>query len=162
MVIVYSPISCALACGGNKTRETLRYWPVSPCENGVVPTDNEDVSPNKVNSFRPRYTKTPLASLPEMVKPVISMEEINTRTCGAAGVNGESAHRKNNAQHLGAPFHGIKSEVDAMQGRRENNNPFSPWQGKSERLIRTMKRGNACRVKEPCRHHVDRTERRPA
>lgn len=162
MVIVYSPISCALACGDNETCETLRYWPVSQCEAGLVPIDNEDVSPNKVNSFRPRYTKTPLASLPDMVKPVISMEEINIRTCGTVGVIGESAHRKNNLQYLGEPFHSIKSEVDDMRGRWGNNNPLSSWQGKSERLIRTMKRGNACGVKEPYRHHVYRMGRRPA
>ncbi len=46
----------------------------------VVLPDDEDVSPNKVNSFRPRYAKLPTANLPEMVKPVIDMEEINRRT----------------------------------------------------------------------------------
>ena len=162
MIIVCSSTSCALACEDNNTCETLRYWPKSQCEAGVVPIDNEDVSPNKVNSFRPRYTKTPSASLPDMVKPVICMEEINTRTCETVGVIGESAHRKNNVQHLGEPFHSIKSEVDDMQGQRGNNNPSSSWQGQSERLIRTMKRGNACGVKELYRHHVYRMERRPA
>lgn len=162
MIIVCSSTSCAMACGGNEACETLRYWPKSQCEAGVVPTDNEDVSPNEVNSFRPRYAKAPLASLPKMVKPVICMEEINTRTCETVGVIGESAHRKNNAQYLGEPFHGIKSEVDDMQGQQGNNNLLSLWQGQSERLILTMKRGNACGVKELFRHHVDRIERRPA
>ena len=162
MVIVYSSTSCALACGGNEACETLRYWPKSRCKDGLVPADNEDVSPNKVNSFRPRYNIIPLAILPKMVKPVISMEEINTSTCETVGVIGESAYRKNNSQYLGRPFHSIKSEVDDMRGRRGNNNPFSSWQGKSERLVRTMKRGNACGVKEPYRHHVYRMERRPA
>jgi hypothetical protein len=32
-------------------------------------SDNEDVSPNKVNSFRPRYANYRSANLPEMVKP---------------------------------------------------------------------------------------------
>lgn len=162
MVIVYSSTSCALACGGNEACETLRYWPKGRCEAGLVPIDNEDVSPNKVNSFRPRHTKMPSASLPDMVKPVICMEVINTRTCETVGVFGESAHRKNNAQYLGEPFHGIKSEVDDMQGQRGNNNPLSSWQGQSERLIRTMKLGNTGRVKELFRHHVYRMERRPA
>ncbi len=80
MVIVYSPISCALACESNEARETLRYRPILPMRRKVVLSDNEDVSPNKVNSFRPRYAKLPTANLPEMVKPVIDMEEINRRT----------------------------------------------------------------------------------
>ena len=77
MVIVYSPISRALACGSNEARETLRYGRYNPMRRKVVLPDDEDVSPNKVNSFRPRYTKTPSAILPEMVKPAIDMEEIN-------------------------------------------------------------------------------------
>ena len=47
----------------------------------MVPSDSEDVSPNKVNLFRPRYTKLPLANLPDMVKPATDMEEINDCTC---------------------------------------------------------------------------------
>ena len=43
----------------------------------VVLSDNEDVSPNKVNSFRPRYAKLPSANLPKMVKPAADMEEFN-------------------------------------------------------------------------------------
>ena len=43
----------------------------------VVLSDNEDVSPNKVNLFRPRYTKLPSANLPDMVKPATDMEEID-------------------------------------------------------------------------------------
>ena len=47
----------------------------------LAPSDGEDVSPNKVNLFRPRYTKQPLAILPKMVKPATNMEEINDCTC---------------------------------------------------------------------------------
>ncbi len=47
----------------------------------VVPSDSEDVSPNNVNPFRPRYAKLPLANLPDMVKPATGMEEINDCTC---------------------------------------------------------------------------------
>ncbi len=47
----------------------------------VVSSDSEDVSPNKVNLFRPRYTELPSAILPEMVKPATDMEEINDCTC---------------------------------------------------------------------------------
>ena len=47
----------------------------------MVPSDSEDVSPNKVNLFRPRYTELPSAILPEMVKPGTDMEEINICTC---------------------------------------------------------------------------------
>ena len=47
----------------------------------MVPSDSEDASPNKVNLFRPRYAKLPLAILPDMVKPATDMEEINICTC---------------------------------------------------------------------------------
>lgn len=49
----------------------------SDATEGWFLSDNEDASPNKVNSFRPRYTKLLTANLPDMVKPVIDTEEIN-------------------------------------------------------------------------------------
>jgi hypothetical protein len=162
LIIVYSSISCALACGGNETCETLRCWPVSQCEAGLVPADNEDVSPNKVNLFRPRYTNIPTANLPKVVKPVIDMEEINTRTCQVGRGDWRERTSKEQLQYLGEPFHNGKPEVGGTYGRRENHNPFSLWQGKSERRIRTAKRGNACGVKVLCRYHVYRTKRRTA
>ena len=162
MIIVCSSISCALACGGNKTCETLRYWPVSQCEAGVVPSDNEDASPNKVNLLRPRYSKLPTANLPEMVKPEINMQETNTCTCQVGRGDWRERASKEQLQYLGSPFHSGKPEVGDPYGRQENHNLFSLWRGKSERRIRTVKRGNACGVKALCRYHVYRMERRPA
>ena len=158
MIIVYSSISCALACGGNETCETLRYWFVSQCEGGVVPSDSEDASPNKVNSFRPRYTNMPTANLPNMVKPVIDMETINMSTCQVGRGDWRERASKEQLQYLGEPYHGGISEVDVSYRRRENHNPFSLWLGKSERRIRTVKRGNACGVKALYRYRVYRTE----
>jgi hypothetical protein len=162
LIIVYSSISCALACGGNETCETLRYWFGSQCEGGVVPPDSEDASPNKVNSFRPRYTKMPTASLPKVVKPVIDMEAINMSTCQVGRGDWRERVSKEQSQYLGEPCHNGTSEVDVTCGRRENHNSFSLWLGKSERRIRTAKRGNTCGVKALCRYRVYRTERSSA
>ena len=128
----------------------------------MVPSDSEDASPNKVNSFRPRYTNKPTANLPNVVKPVIDIEVINMSTCQVGRGDWRERASKEQWQYLGAPCHNGTSEVDVAYGRRENNNPFSLWLGKSERRVRTVKRGNACGVKALCRYHVYRTERSSA
>ena len=56
-----------MACESNGTRETLRSGHGLLGRRRLVSLNSEDASPNKVNSFRPRYTKLSLASLPEMV-----------------------------------------------------------------------------------------------
>ena len=162
MVIVYSPISCALACGSNEACETLRYQSNGRCEEGWLPSDNEDVSPNKVNSFRPRYTKLPSASLPDLVKPDTDMEVINTRTSQDGRGDWRERASKEQSWYLGAPSRRWLSEVDSRQGSWGNHNPSYLRRRKSERLIRIMTQGNACRVKELCRYCVYRTERSSA
>ncbi len=88
----------------------------------MVPSDSEDVSPNKVNLFRPRYTKLPLAILPEMVKPATGMEEINACTCqDGRGDWGERAS-KEQSWYLGDLFRIIFSEVERLKRCQGINN----------------------------------------
>jgi hypothetical protein len=162
LIIVCSSISCALACGGNEACETLRCGVSARCEAGWYPVDNEDVSPNKVNLFRPRYTKSPAANLPKVLKPAIGMEGINVSTYRAG--RGDCRGRASKEQHLylGEPFRSRCPEVGLRQGRRGNHNPVSSRQRKSERLVRVLTSGNADRAKELCRYHVCRIERSAA
>ena len=162
MVLVYSPISCALACGSNEARETLRYRQVLPVRRKVVLSDNEDVSPNDVNSFRPRYTKLPSASLPEMVKPDTDMEVINACTCQDGRGDWRERASKEQLQYLGDPSRSRLSEVDGLHGSRGSHNPVCLRRRESEQLIRTMTQGNACRVKELYRYCVCSLERSSA
>ncbi len=88
----------------------------------VVPSGSEDVSPNKVNPFRPRYTKLPLANLPDMVKSATGMEEINDCTCqDGRGDWGERAS-KERSWYLGDPFRIIFLEVERVKGCQGINN----------------------------------------
>ncbi len=162
MIIVYSSISCALACVGNKARETLRCRPIVPAQREVVLSDNEDASPNKVNSFRPRYAKLPTANLPDMVKPVIDMEEIDICTYQVGRGDWRERASKEQSWYLGDPFRLIASEVDSMKGQRGSHNPLSLRQRESERLVVVMTQGNACRANELCRYYVNRSERSSA
>ncbi len=162
MVIVYSSISCALACGGNETRETWRCRLSADARKGWFPTDNEDASPNKVNSFRPRYSKLLAANLSNMLKPVTDMEEINECTYQASRGDWRERASKEQSGYLGEPPHSGLSEVDDSYGRQGNHNLFSPWRGKSEWPIVMMTQGNACRVKRLHRYRVCRTERSSA
>ena len=162
MIIVYSSISCALACGSNEARETLRFRTCVRCEERWFLSDSEDVSPNKVNSFRPRYTKLPTANLPDMVKPVIDMEEIDTCTYQVGRGGWRERASKEQSWYLGDPFHIIMSEVVIMKRHRRSHNPISLWQRKSERPVVVMTQGSACRAKGLCRHYVIRIERSSA
>jgi hypothetical protein len=162
LIIVYSSISCALACGGNKACETLRCWAFVQREAGGIPADNEDVSPNKVNLFRPRYAKFPAANLPKMVKPVIDMEEINESTCRAGRGGWRERASKEQDLYLGDPFRSRCPEVGRRQGCRGNHNPVCQRQRKSEWLVLVMTPGNAGRAKGLYRYRVCRTERRAA
>jgi len=162
LIIVCSSISCALACGGNEACETLRCGVSARCDAGWYPVDNEDVSPNQVNLFRPRYTKFPAANLPNVAKPAIGMEEINACTYRAG--RGDWRERASKEQHLylGEPFRSRCPEVGLRQEHRGNHNPGSLWQRKSERLVGVLTPGNAGRAKELCRYHVCRIERSAA
>ena len=162
MVFVYSPISCALACGSNEARETLRCRQVCRCEERWLLPDSEDVSPNKVNSFRPRYTKLPLANLPEMVKPGTDMEAINICTYRSGRGDWRERASKEQSWHLGDPSRSQTPVVGVRQGQWGNHNPRCLRKGKSERPVVALTQGNACRAKGPCRHCVCRTKRSSA
>jgi len=80
----------------------------------VVLSDNEDVSPNKVNSFRPRYAKLPSANLPKMVKPATDMEEINRCTYQDGRGGWRERASKEQSWYLGEPSRSRMSEVDNL------------------------------------------------
>ena len=162
MIIVCSSISCALACGGNEACETWRCRVSTWCAAGWYPADDEDVSPNKVNPFRPRYAKLPMANLPKRVKPATDMEETDACTCQVGrGGWGERASKEQHL-YLGDPFRSRCPEVGQRQGRRGNHNPASSRQRKSERLVGVLTPGNAGRAKGLYRYRVFRIERRAA
>ena len=162
MIIVYSSISCALACGGNEACETGRYGRRFLCQRGWFLADNKDASPNKVNSFRPRYAKILMANLPKMVKPVIDVEVINgcTHRIGRGGWRERVS--KEQLRCPGAPSRSIGSEVDPVRELRGNHNSISLRRRKSEWLVVVMTLGNAGRAKGLHRYYVCRIERRAA
>ncbi len=88
----------------------------------MVPSDSEDVSPNKVNLFRPRYAKLPLAILPKMVKPATGMEEINVCTCQDGGGDCGERASKEQGWYLGYPFRVIFLEVERVKWCQGINN----------------------------------------
>lgn len=68
--------------------------------------DSEDVSPNKVNPFQPRYAKLSLVNLSEVVKPDIYNEEMCICNCrndrggwgGRASKEQKGAHGKSDGR----------------------------------------------------------------
>ena len=88
----------------------------------MVPSDSEDVSPNKVNPFRPRYAKLPLAILPDMVKSATDMEEINVCTCQDGRGDWGERSSKERSWYLGYPFRIIFSEVEREKRCQGINN----------------------------------------
>lgn len=162
MIIVYSSISCALACGGNKACETGRCGSEFPCLRGWFLADSEDASPNKVNSFRPRYAKMPTANLPKRVKPVIDVEVINGCTYRVGRGGWRERASKEQLRCPGAPSRCAESEVDAVRGFQGNHNLMGLRRRKSEWLAVMMTPGNAGRVKGLHRYCVCRTERSAA
>jgi hypothetical protein len=162
LVIVYSPISCAMACDSNGSRETLRYGPECLCEGSWKLSDNEDASPNKVNLLRPRYAKLPTANFPKLGKPAIDVEEINTSTHQVGRGGWRERASKEQLMYQGSPTHSSLSWVDKQQRQQGNHNLCSLWIRQSERPIGMMTQGNACRVKGPYRYCVYRTGRSSA
>ncbi len=84
----------------------------------MVPSDSEDVSPNKVNLLRIHYMKQLLANLPDMMKPATDMEEITDCTCRVVSVwvIEERSHRKK--------YYGIWDILSASFSRR-----LREWKG---------------------------------
>ena len=162
MVIVYSPISCAMACDSNGSRETLRYGQECLCEGSWKLSDNEDASPNKVNLLRPRYAKLPTANFPKLGKPAIDVEEINTSTHQVGRGGWRERASKEQLMYQGSPTHSGLSWVDKLQRQQGNHNLCRLWIRQSERPIGMMTQGNACRVKGPYRYCVYRTGRSSA
>ena len=86
-------------------------------------SDNEDTSPNKVNSFRPRYATLPAANLPERVKPATDLEGINKSTDQAGRGGWRERVSKEQSGYLGKPSRRFPSEVEGHQEHRGNHKP---------------------------------------
>lgn len=94
MSIVRSTCSRALACGGNKARETVRSAQlIGAGEDGWSPTDGEVASPNASElDSASLHVKLLMVRLPDMLKPITCEEETNRSTHGVnSGVIGEGA-----------------------------------------------------------------------
>ena len=162
MVIVCSPFSCALARGGNEARETLRCCPFGAMRGGVAPSHGEYASPNKVNSFRPRYANSSTANLPDVVKPATGAQETNA--CARQVDRGEWRGRalKEQSGYRGDPSRSDPVKVGGEQGYRGNHNPRRPRGRKSERPILALMRSNGRGAEGPYRYCVFRSERSSA
>jgi hypothetical protein len=144
MLIACSTFSCALACEGDQSRETLRsLLYLMHGEGGWPPPDSEDMSPN-VSELDSASLHHPLAvSLPEVLKPVTNEEA--TSMCTHWAIRGDWRERvsKDWQQVPGEPPRCIGGELSAIQGGRGINNPAFCRRRKSERPIVAKKRGNA-------------------
>jgi hypothetical protein len=158
MLIVRTACSCASACGGNKTRETLRSVEVMAGEEGWSPSDGEVVSPNlnELDSASLHHWWT--ANLSEMVKPAIDGEETNVCIRRATRGHWRERATTEHIRYPGDPFRSVASAVETTQEHRGRHNPMTLRQRKSDWLVRAKKRGNACGAKRPDRCCVSKRE----
>lgn len=155
MLIVRSTCSCAMACGGNKARETWRSVPVRAGKDGGFPSDGDVASPNASElDSASLHHQWRSASLPEMAKPVIDGEATDTCTRRAARGDWRERVTKERIRYPGDPFRCPASAVEAGRGDRGSHNPALPRQWKSDRLTVALKRGNARGAKRPGRRRV--------
>jgi hypothetical protein len=162
MEIVYSPFSCALARGGNEACETLRCCPLRAMRGRVAPPDGEDASPNKVNSFRPRYTKSSTANLPEMVKPATGVQAMNA--CVRQVDRGEWRERvsKEQSRYPGDPSRSDVVKLGVTQRTRGTHNSDNLRGRKSEWPVLALMRSNVRGAEGLHRYCVSRLERSSA
>lgn len=158
MLIACSTFSCALACAGDQSRETLRslqilYLYILHGEGGWTPPDNEGMSPN-VSELDSASLHYPLAvNLPEVMKPATSEEVTSICTHWATRGAWRGRVPKDWQQVPGEPPRCTDGEVElylsVVQGGRGINNPVFCRRRKSERPIVAEKRGNARGAKGP-------------
>lgn len=167
MLVACSTFSCALACAGDQSRETLRslqivylylYLYLLHGEGGWSPPDSEGMSPNvsELDSASLRYLLA--VNLPEVMKPATSEEATSMSTHWAIRGAWRERVPKDWQQVPGEPPRCTCGEVSAVQGVRGINNLVSCRRRKSERPIVAEKRGNARGAKGPyvSRASIDR------
>jgi hypothetical protein len=154
MLIACSTFSCALACAGDQSRETLRslqivYLYLLHGEGGWSPPDSEDMSPNvsELDSASLRYLLAVI--LPKVMKPATSEEATSMSTHWVIRGAWRERVSKDWQQVPGEPPRCIFVEVSEIQGCRGINNPVFCRRRKSERPIVAEKQGNACGAKGP-------------
>jgi hypothetical protein len=152
MLIACSTFSCALACAGDQSRETLRssqilYLYLLHGEGGWSPPDSEDMSPNvsELDSASLHYLLAVI--LPKVMKPATSEEATSMSTHWAIRGAWRERVSKDWQQVPGEPPRCTVGEVElhlsAVQGVRGINNSGFCRRRKSERPIVAEKRGNA-------------------
>ncbi len=152
MLIVRSTCSCAVACGGNKARETLRSFAIARGEGGWYPSDGEVASPNasELDSASLRHWR--LANLPNMAKPAIGGEATDMCTRRTARGGWRERATKESTRYPGDPFRSLDLAVESGQGHQGNHNLAALRQRKSARFIGALMRGNSRGAKGPdCR-----------
>ena len=155
MSIVRSTCSRALACGGNKARETLRSaLSIGAGEDGWSPADGEVASPNASELDSASLHQWRSANLPKWVKPAIDGEATNKGTHRAARGDWRERATTEGTWYPGDPLRRFDSAVEPEQGARGNYNPNDPRQRKSDRLIGAMMRANPRGAKRPDRRRV--------
>lgn len=142
MLIACSTFSCALACAGDQSRETLRSLHQHG-ERGWFPLDSEDMSPNASELDSASLHHSLAVNLPKVMKPATS-EEV-TSICTHWAIRGDWRERVSKGWHQvpGEPPRCTGGEVSAVQGVRGINNLVFCRRRKSERPILAEKRGNA-------------------
>jgi hypothetical protein len=142
MLIACSTFSCALACAGDQSRETLRSLRLNG-EGGWTPSDSEDMSPNVSELDSASLHHLLAVNLPEVLKPATNEEATSMSTHWA--IRGDWRERvSKDWQHVpGEPPRCIVGEESALQGGRGINNLVFCRRRKSERPIVAEKRGNA-------------------
>jgi len=142
MLIACSTFSCALACAGDQSRETLRSLLLHG-EGGWPPLDNEDVSPNVSELASASLHHLLAVNLPEMLKPATSEEATSMSTHWAIRGDWRERMSKDWQQVPGEPPRCTVGEESVVQGGRGINNSVFCRRRKSERPIVAKKRGNA-------------------
>jgi hypothetical protein len=142
MLIACSTFSCALACAGDQSRETLRSLRLHG-EVGWTPTDSEDMSPNVSELDSASLHHLLAVNLPEVLKPATNEEATSMSTHWAIRGDWRERVSKDWQQVPGEPPRCISGEESALQGGRGINNLVFCRRRKSERPIVAEKRGNA-------------------
>ena len=160
MRIIRSAFSSAMACGGNKARETLRYALEGACEPRWYLGENEGVSPNvsTPDSASIRYNPS-VVKLPNWLKPETHGEATDVCIHGTGRSGWGERGPKDELVNLGDPLQcaGINAGAQVDAG---NHNSIYCCRWKSEWPVVAMKRGSALGAKEPyCEHATIKIER---
>ena len=142
MLIACTTFSCALACAGDQSRETLRSLRKHG-KRGWSPLDSEDMSPSVSELDSASLHHSLAVKLPKVLKPATNEEATSMSTHWATRGDWRERVSKDWRQVPGEPPRCTCGEESAVQGRRGINNLASCRERKSERPIVAEKRGNA-------------------